>query len=321
MAIQFKKATKTRAKLRLALMGPSGSGKTFSALKIATYLGGRIAVIDTERGSASKYAAEVADPEKGRFAFEVLELESFHPKTYIEAVISAAAAGFDVIIIDSLSHAWNGKGGALEMVDNAARKGGNSYTAWRDVTPLHNALVDSLVSAKAHVIATMRSKMEYVLETNEKGKQVPKKVGMQPIQRDGLEYEFDVTADMTLDNEMLVGKTRCPALAGQVFQKPGKEVADTLKAWLSDGAGPEEKPVPTAPKSDPYTVSATLSAAYIQEIVAAATVDALEEIGSRVAESTKARKLANADIAKIRTEYAKREGALMPETPAAAVAS
>ena len=233
MAIAFKKATRSQAKLRLALMGPSGSGKTYTALAIARHLGQRIAVIDTEHGSASKYAGEAAD-------FDVLELDSFSPRTYVDAIRAAEREGYDVIVIDSLSHAWAGKGGALEMVDNAAKKSNskNTYTAWRDVTPEHNMLVDAIVQCRAHVVATMRTKVEYILEEDSKGKKTPRKIGLAPIQRDGLDYEFDVVADINLEHEFIVQKTRCSALDGQVFRRAGEDVANILKAWLSDGAAP-----------------------------------------------------------------------------------
>lgn len=234
----FKKATRKQAKLRMALIGPSGSGKTYTALAIAHHLvpGGRIAVIDTERGSASKYAGVDG------FEFDVCELDSFHPQKYIEAIRAADEAGYDVLIIDSLSHAWMGKDGALELVDRAAKRmqSPNTWAAWRDVTPLHNALVDAMLQCRMHLIATMRTKTEYVVETNEKGKQVPRKVGLAPIQREGLEYEFDVVADLDLDNNFIVSKTRCKELNGLVVNKAGKEVADILRAWLNDGAPIQE---------------------------------------------------------------------------------
>jgi len=223
----FVKATKKESKLRLALIGSSGSGKTYSALAIATGLGGKIAVVDTERGSASKYA--------DKFNFDVLELDSFSPERYVEAITAAAQAGYQILIIDSLSHAWSGKDGALEMVDRAAKKSqsGNTYTAWRDVTPKHNEMVDAIVQAPLHVIATMRAKTEYVLETNERGKQVPRKVGLAPVQRDGMEYEFDVVATMDADNNMIVEKSRCEAMSGQVYAKPNGQVSEILNRWLS----------------------------------------------------------------------------------------
>jgi len=182
--LSFKKAVKRDAKARIALIGISGSGKTYSALRLASVLGEKIALIDTEAGSASKYADE--------FNFDVVELTTFHPNLYIEAIQSAEQMGFDVLIVDSLSHAWVGKNGELELVDKAAKssRSGNTYFAWRDVTPLHNRLIDTLLQSKLHVIVTMRSKTEYIVE-DIKGKQVPKKVGMAPVMRDGIEYEFD----------------------------------------------------------------------------------------------------------------------------------
>lgn len=234
--LSFAKATKTQSRLRLALIGPSGSGKTYTALTIAQYLGQRVAVIDTERGSASKYA--------DIFTFDVLNLETFSPLTYVEAIKAAEAAGYDVLVIDSLSHAWMGKDGALEQVDSSTKRSQsrNSYTAWREVTPMHNALIDAMLQSRCHIIGTMRTKTEYVIEEDERGKKVPRKVGMAPVQRDGLEYEFDVVGDMDLENNFLVSKTRCPALAGKVFKKPGKPLADILHAWLSDGETPPPAP-------------------------------------------------------------------------------
>ncbi len=245
MSMTFQKATKKSARLRMALIGVAGAGKTYTALSIASNLGKRIAVLDTERGSASKYS--------DLFEFDVMEPESFAPKTYIDAIEAAAEAGYDVIILDSLSHAWAGKDGALELVDRAARRAqsNNNFGAWRDVTPQHNAMVDSIITAKIHVIATMRAKTEYVQEKDPKtGRTSVRKVGMAPVQRDGLEYEFDVVADIDSENNLVVGKTRCPAIAGAVFPKAGKEIALRLKNWLTDGgvareaAAEMQKPAP-----------------------------------------------------------------------------
>jgi AAA domain len=229
----FTKATKKQSKLRMALVGPAGSGKTYTALSIAKGLGQRVALIDTERGSASKYSG------KGGFEFDVLELESFAPDRYIEGIGAASQAGYDVLVIDSLSHAWAGKDGLLEFVDKVAArmKTANSFAAWREATPLHNKLVDAILSAPLHLIVTMRAKTEYVQEKDERGKTTIRKVGMQPVQRDGLEFEFDVVADLDQDNAFIVSKTRCSALSGAVITKAGADVAKTLAAWLSDGAG------------------------------------------------------------------------------------
>jgi adenylate kinase family enzyme len=230
----FKKATKSQSKLRLALLGPTGSGKTYTALRIAKGLGGKIAFIDTERGSASKYSGDIVD-------FDVLELESFSPATYVDAIRGAEAEGYEVLIIDSLSHAWMGKEGALEQVDKVGKRSGggasaNNFGAWREVTPMHNQLVDTILSARMHVIGTMRVKMEYVMEKDSRGQTTVRKIGLQPQQRDGLEYEFDVIADIDQEHNFIVSKTRCHALDGFITKKAGEEVAEKLKAWLSDGA-------------------------------------------------------------------------------------
>jgi hypothetical protein len=227
--MEFIKATKRKSKLRLAIDGPSGSGKTYTALTAAKTLGGKIAVIDTERGSASLYS--------DKFNFDVLELHTFSPALYIDAIETAEKAGYDVIVIDSLSHAWEGEGGALDMVDQAAKRSqsNNTYTAWKDVTPLQRKLVDAMLQSPAHIIATMRSKTEYILETNDKGRQVPKKIGMAPIQRQGMEYEFTLVCDMDLDHNCIVSKSRCEAVADKVVNKPDAKFFDILVNWLNSG--------------------------------------------------------------------------------------
>ena len=234
----FKKATKAAAKLRLGLIGPAGSGKTMSALRIAHGLGGRVAVIDTERGSASLYSGE-----RG-LGFDVLELETYEAEKFIQAIAQAEAAGYDVLIIDSLSHAWAGKGGILEFVDKAAkRSGGGSFSGWRDATPLHNQLVDAILGAKLHIICTLRSKVEHVIE-QVNGRTQVRKVGLQPVQRDGLEYEFTVVGDVTQDHELIITKTRAAWLKDQIIREAGEDLGKQLAAWLSDGL---PSPVVSAP--------------------------------------------------------------------------
>lgn len=241
--MSFQKAVKAKAKGRVSLAGPSGSGKTYTALSIATHMGGRIAVLDTEHGSASKYA--------DLFDFDVLEMDApFHPDKYIKAIQDAAQGGYDILIIDSLSHAWFGKGGLLELVDQFAKKngGGNSYAGWKDATPIQNRMIEAMLAAPLHLIATMRSKQEYVLTENDKGKLVPRKVGMAPIQRDGMEYEFDVFAELDLDHNLNVSKSRCPQLDGAFINKAGKEFAEPFTAWLT---GAEPVSVPKVPDVAP----------------------------------------------------------------------
>lgn len=241
----FKKAVKYGSKLRLALAGPSGAGKTYTALTLACALAGDkpVAVIDTERGSASKYART---KDGQGFDFDVMELTNYNPKYYIEAIHEAEQAGYAVLVIDSLTHAWNSVGGVLEIVDNAAKRSQskNTFNAWGEGTKVQNQLVDTITRSPLHIIVTMRSKTEYVLE-QVGGKSVPRKVGMAPVQRADIEYEFDVYAEMTIENTMLVQKSRCSELSGQVIEKPGSDVAAMLDAWLAGEPAPERIPTLT----------------------------------------------------------------------------
>jgi hypothetical protein len=226
----FKRATKSAAKLRLGLIGPAGSGKTMTALRIAAGLGGPVAVIDTERGSASLYAGE-----RG-LDFDVIELETYGVERFIDAIKAATEGGYSVLVIDSLSHAWAGKGGILEYVDNAGKRNqsGGNFAAWRDATPRHNSLVDAILGAPLHIICTLRSKVEYVVEKVD-GRNTVRKVGLQPVQRDGLEYEFTVVGDVTQDHDLVVTKTRAAFLKDAVIREAGEDLGRQLAAWLSDG--------------------------------------------------------------------------------------
>lgn len=232
---RFKKAERQKKKLRLAIDGPSGSGKTYTALRFAHALGKRIALIDTEHHSASLYKGK--DPDGVPFEFDTVAMASYSPKAYTELVQEAGREGYDVVVVDSLSHAWAGAGGALEMVD--AKSSGNKFTAWKDVTPLHNGMVESLLACPAHVIVTLRSKTEYVLEPDERGRMIPKKIGMKPVQRDGVEYEFDLVCDMDQAHRLTVSKTRFSELDGAVCMNPGAAFLDPIKAWLYEGAMPK----------------------------------------------------------------------------------
>lgn len=237
MTITFTPATRSAVKARIALAGPSGSGKTYTALTLATRLAERVAFIDTERGSASKYAGEQG------WAFDTLAPTAFSPKSLIEALGVAAGAGYGCLVVDSLSHYWSGVEGMLEQVDKAAKRsgGGNSFAGWKEARPDERRMIDALVSYPGHVIVTLRVKTEYVVETDDRGKKVPRKVGLKPEQRDGIEYEFDVIGDLDLDNTLVVSKSRIPMLHGAVIAKPGPEFAETIRDWLADGeetAGP-----------------------------------------------------------------------------------
>ena len=195
----------------------------------------RIAVIDTENASAAKYAHE--------FEFDVAILQTYSPLLFVQTIKEAEAANYQAIIIDSLSAAWEGKEGAMEMVDKetARSQSKNSYFAWGKVTPIHRQMIEAIVSSTAHIFATMRSKTEYALDTDEKTKKVrPRKIGLAPIQRAGTEYEFDVVGDMDIDHNLIISKTRCSALDGQVIPLPGAQIAATLNEWLAGAPAPEE---------------------------------------------------------------------------------
>lgn len=231
MAIEFKKATKQQAKLRAALFGPSGSGKTFSALRIAIGMGGRIAVIDTERGSASKYA--------DRFEFDVLDLTRKDIPSYQEAINAAGLAGYEVLIIDSLSHAWQE---LLQEVDKLAKSKfrGNTWSAWSEGTPKQRMLVDAILDFPGHVIATMRSKTEWAQENTDNGKTKPVRVGLAPEQGKGIEYEFDLLLELSTDHIVNVIKDRTGKFQDRLIEKPGEDFGEELAAWLSDGAPPPD---------------------------------------------------------------------------------
>lgn len=227
----FKKAERKQAKLRLALAGPSGSGKTYSALLLAMGLGGRIAVIDTEHGSASLYA-DLVD-------FDAMELHApYSPERYIDAITAAEQAGYETLIIDSYSHEWTGSGGCLELNETVAHQKfrGNTWAAWNETTPRHRKLTDKILTSSMHIICTMRSKTETVQGEGNK----ILKLGMKSEQRDGTDYEFTVVLDLTHDGHTATASKDRTKLFGQ----PELISADTgrrLLAWLNSGLNPEDR--------------------------------------------------------------------------------
>lgn len=220
----FAPATREAVKARVALTGPPGSGKTYTALTLATSLSDKVAVVDSERGRAKEYA--------GLFAFNHFAPARFDPRELVRLLAVAGQHGYGALVIDSLSHYWMGKGGALEFVDE--RKG-FAGGGWKDYRPIENNLLDAILAYPGHVIATMRVKTAYVVETDSRGKSVPRKVGQKPEQREGIEYEFSLVGEMDHDHAMTVTKTTCPALADAVITKPGPDVAVTLLDWIASG--------------------------------------------------------------------------------------
>ncbi len=273
---EIHRATKCRAKLRLGMSGPAGSGKTYSALLIAHGLGGRIGLIDTEHGSGDLYADLLPE------GYDVLQLSPpFTPARYIEAIHTMEQAGIATIIVDSLSHAWSGEGGSLDRHGKIADRSGNSWQAWRQVTPEHNALVEALLQSPCHVIATMRAKTEYVQEKDERtGRQIVRKIGLAPVMRDGIEYEF--TIFMELDSQHLahVGKDRTQLFDGMII-KPDSETGRELLAWLDSGAQqPQRSDLPEAQKvalSESLEKAATIDELYSAFAAAYRAAHALQD--------------------------------------------
>lgn len=227
----FQKAVAKQGKARIALIGGPGDGKTWTALVFATALadGGPIGFIDTEHGSASKYAT--AEPGDGLFDFDVMEPDNFRLESLLADIGEAARERYPVLCVDSMSHYWSGKGGALDVV-------GGNFNKWKDVTPVERRVIDALVSYPGHVIVCMRAKSDYVDVVGGNGKTKKEKVGFKPDQREGIEFEFDVVAYMHRNGDgvaMTVEKTRCPALHGEVFLNPNGETLEPLRAWLNRG--------------------------------------------------------------------------------------
>ncbi len=221
--MEIRKASRKKVKMKMGISAISGGGKTLSALLLAygiTNNWEKIVVIDTENKSAELYA--------DRGGYYVLPLEApFTPEKYINAITAAEHNKFEVIIIDSISHEWEGKGGILEISNEMS---GNSYTNWAKLTPRHRAFVDKLLQCDAHVITTVRRKQDYELVTNEKGKLAPQKAGLKEITRDGFEYELTINFELDTKHMVSVSKDR----TGLFMDKPefvitpetGKQILD-----------------------------------------------------------------------------------------------
>ena len=235
----FQSADLIKTPLRMAIYGPAGCGKSLTSLLIAREIvgpKGKIAVLDTEHGSSTKHARKV------RFDVEMLT-GNFHPAKYIE-IIHAAEKTHDILIIDSLTHGWAGKNGVLQIVDQATARSRskNSFTdGWSIGTPLHQDLIEAILGCKIHVIATMRSKQEYALQTNDQGKIAPVKLGLAPIQRAEVDYEFDIVGRMDAQHVLEIEKERYEPLAGKSFVKPGADLGRIIRQFLDEGV-PGELP-------------------------------------------------------------------------------
>ena len=223
--MQLQLANRQRVKIRMALQGPSGSGKTFSSLQLAFGLCGdwsKIAVIDSENHSSSLYA------DLG--GYNVLNLEApFTPERYVEAIKACELASMEVIIIDSISHEWEGIGGILETHGNMM---GNSYTNWSKITPRHNSFVQHIMQSPAHVIGTIRAKQDYVL-SEKNGKLVPEKVGLKGVTREGMDYEFTLVFDLDIKQHASSSKDRTSLFMGKPEFRINVETGKRINAWCN----------------------------------------------------------------------------------------
>lgn len=235
--MQLRQAKRQQAKLRVGLSGPAGSGKTYSALNLASGMAdwSKIALIDSENGRGELYSH--LGP------YQYLRIQSpYSPEKYIEALKACEDAGMEVIIIDSVSHEWEGEGGCLEI---HAKIEGNSYTAWNQVTPRHNKFLQAILASSCHVITTARRKQEYVLEVNDKGKQAPRKVGLKEVQRDGFEYELTLSFDIDMSHYARVSKAIEGIDLGEIPFKITPDIGQTLMKWANEG----DKPIEFKPES------------------------------------------------------------------------
>src|SRR4051812_17215197 len=231
--MQLQQASRKNAKIKMALQGPSGSGKTYGALLIAFGLCNdwkKIAVIDTENHSSELYAH--------LGYYQVLHLSSpFSPERYIQAIQTCEKAGMEVIIIDSISHEWEGIGGILEIHGNMT---GNSYTNWNSITPRHNSFVQHVLQSPAHIIGTIRSKQDYVLVAKN-NKQVPQKVGLKGVTREGMDYEFTLVLELDMNNNLTTSKDRTSLFMNKPYFKLSPEIGKTILNWCNEGISPQQE--------------------------------------------------------------------------------
>lgn len=224
--IQVRKAEKKQTKLKIGFAGPPGSGKTYTMLELARHIAplDKVLILDTEHGSAEKYS----DLFPG---WDTVQPSRYDPLECIEIIEYAEKNGYDVLGIDSLSHYWSGAGGALEKVGGASAN-------WKTVTPQWERMIDKIVSTRLHVISTMRAKMAYSFEKNDRGKVEPQRIGIQPVIRDDVEYVFDVYGLLDASNQLTIVKSRAPkhVAVNSAWPRPGRELAERLLAWCSEGS-------------------------------------------------------------------------------------
>lgn len=297
--VHIRKARRSATKFRGLLTGPSGSGKTWGGLLIAKGLGGRCVVIDTEEGSSDLY--------DGLHEFDVVDLKPpFTPERYIEAIQACEAAGYEVIVIDSVTHCWSGKGGCLELVDEIAKAKfrGNTWSAFSEITPRWRAFIDAVLRSSCHVICTGRSKTE-TAQVDDGGRKKVTKLGMKLEARDGLEYEFTCVLDLVHDGHYAtVSKDRTGLFSGDpkpITEETGRRLAE----WLA-GATPVD---------DEATVAKARKA-----IATAESLERLDLVMATVAQRVTERRITERTASDLGSEAAAKRTALAIDNPTAVTA-
>lgn len=278
MGLQLKKAQRSKAYLKLGIASPSGGGKTLGALLIAfglmrekypqepdEVLWDKICIIDTENMSGElyvDYTVKTTGFHVGNYNAVTLTAP-FKADKYTQAIELCREAGMEVCIIDSTTHLWSGTGGLLEEQSSAAKRSGNSYTAWRDITPQHSKFVEAMLQTPMHIIATMRSKQEYVQEKNDQGKSTVKKLGMEPEQRKGMEYEFTTFFEIDAQHNTFGSKDRSSIFDQETFVI-SPEVGRKMMKWLMTGVTTVPEVVAETHKADSQTAVVAMK----EEIIA-----------------------------------------------------
>ena len=232
----LRQATRTKAKIRLGLSAVSGGGKTYSAILIAKGLSSgdlsKVAIIDTENGSADLYA------HMGNY--NVLTLNApFSPERYIDAIKTCEDAGMNVIIIDSITHEWDGKGGCLQIQEQL----GGKYQDWAKVTPRHQAFIDAILQSKCHVITTVRRKQDYEMTKDAGGKMKVEKAGLKEVTREGFEYELTANIELDIRHNATALKDRTGLFMDQPQFIPSEETGKKLLEWCENGTSTTEQKV------------------------------------------------------------------------------
>lgn len=252
MAFQVKKAKREKIYVKLALMAPSGGGKTYGSLRLAS---GMADEIKKETGKDAKILLANTEQKRGyyyanEFDYDIVDIEPPHnPEKYVELIDFAVSEGYDILIVDSSSHEWEGKGGCLELQQQA----GGTYQAWGKITPRHNRFIDAIADSPIHIIATMRGKDQYEVNKDDRGKTSVQKLGVGAKQRDGFEYEF--TCTFLIDQ-----KTNCAEVQKDnthIFEGEGPTLLTEnhgrkIIQWANSGEGytPVAKKDTTEPPAD-----------------------------------------------------------------------